>query len=76
MERREKLLEWAKLYCNNPNLKDEGAFSIVLDKLEEYEKKDLSVKSESISRYSASYTDGIPQGTLDLLATFKKVRFL
>lgn len=76
MTEREKLLEWAKMYCNNPNLEDKGAFSLVLDQLEKFEKRDLNVKSESLSRYSATYMDSIPQAILDLMATFKKARFL
>lgn len=76
MTEREKLLEWAKMYCNNPNLEDQGAFSLVLDQLEKFEKRDLNVKSESLSRYSATYIDSIPQATLEFLATFKKVRFI
>ena len=46
MSDREKLLEWINQYCNRKDLTDEGAISLILDKLEtQAQQEDIASES-------------------------------
>lgn len=70
---RSQILEWAKLYCNNPSLIDDGAFSYVLDQLEEAMLR-LDVTSESLSDMSQAFGNVEGLNTKSLLAPFRRAK--
>ena len=70
---RNQILEWCKLYCNNPSLTDDGAFAYVLDRLEEAMQR-LDVQSESLSDLSQSFGNIEGLNTKSLLAPYKRVK--
>ena len=72
---RSQILEWAKLYCNNPTLTDSGAFSYVLDKLEEAMTR-LDITSESIADMSQSFGNIEGLNTKSLMAPFRKYKIV
>ena len=57
MSDREKLLEWINQYCNRKDLTDEGAISLILDKLETQAQQE-GIASESLGDYSVSFIQG------------------
>lgn len=73
MTDREKLLEWVKRVCHNPNLEDEGDLSLVLDKLATWFKHDLGIASKTVSRYSVAYKSTVPDDISVLLAPYRRV---
>lgn len=56
MATREALLAYAKDYCNNTELTDEGGFSVALDSLEALQTK-AGISSESVGEIAVSYGD-------------------
>jgi len=73
--KRENLLDWVKQYTGNNGLTDSGGISIILDRLEKHEESDPTIAQKSVSRYSVSYKKGLPTDILDMLKTYKRVRF-
>lgn len=70
---REDLLQWLRAYTHNPNLEDINGVSVILDKLEEWEQQKSGVTSKSVSRYSISYSEDIPQSLKTLISAYKRV---
>lgn len=71
---------WAKDYCNNDFLDDEGeedlpaGVEIFLDKITEVHEQEINIASESIGDLSTSYfKDKIPQRLLDLLKPYRRL---
>ncbi len=56
MATREQYLDYAKAYCNNPDLTDTGGFVVALDKLEALQSK-AGISSESVGEIAVSYSD-------------------
>lgn len=72
---RTKLLEWCKLYCNNPNLVDGGAFSIVLDNLTDIFQQ-AGITSESLGGMSQSFGADTAFTVRSMLSPFKRLKSL
>lgn len=72
---RANLLLWCIDYCNNPYLADEGAFSLVLDQLEDLVQK-TGVTSESIADLSQSFGGETAFTVNRLLAPYRRLRMI
>lgn len=75
MTEREKILEWCKKYCNNPNLVDENDFSRVIDEIENIFKR-VGVTSESLSDMSQSFGEDNSFSMRNLLSPYKKLKMI
>ena len=75
MTDREKLLDWCKKKCNNPELLDENGFSIVLDRLEKLFAS-AGITSESLGDYSQSYGATLDTTIMGILSPYKRLKML
>ena len=78
MSDREKLLEWINQYCNRSDLTDEGAISLILDKLETHAQQE-GIASESLGDYSVSFMQGqMDEGNIAfrMLKSYKRQRIV
>ncbi len=80
---RENLLEWVRDYCNDPNLNDEGAIAIFLDRAEAWLNAHVAgVASESLGDYSVAFSRGtsletaLPTSLIIFLRPYKKMKML
>ena len=73
---REQLLIWLKGYTKNDELQDHGLPALIIDKMIEWEEKELGVVSESVSRHSVSYTQALPVEIQTLISSLKRVRMV
>lgn len=75
MTDREKLLDWCKKKCNNPDLLDDSGFSIALDRLEKLFAS-AGVTSESLGDYSQSYSATLDTAIMGILSPYKRLKML
>lgn len=76
MTEREQILNWAKKYCYNPDLVDEGDFAYAIDQIVSAMAQ-AGVTSESIDGLSQSF--GVNEGGLSIksiLSPYRRAKFL